>query len=263
MPNKNNRKLFPEERRQHIRVLVDENGRVSVDELARRFDVSPVTIRTDLDRLEEEGAVKRTHGGAIVLTSDEGRVDLAFEERQLLNQAEKEHIGELAASLVRNGSTILLDASTTAMQMTKHLRHRRALTVVTNCLPIAMAFEDAPDVTVVILGGIVRSSSWSVVGSWIKQILTEINIDIAFLGCKGITPDDGISDVNPWTIESKKAMMAESKKSIVLVDSSKWGRVAFASFAAVDDVSMIITSSNAPENLVTAVKSKGVDIRTN
>ena len=260
MENESNRKLFPEERRQQIRTLVGENGRVSVDELTMRFDVSSVTIRTDLGRLEREGVVKRTHGGAIALASDDSRADPSFGERELLNQNEKARIGEAAAALVSDGSTILLDASTTTLQMAKHIRQRRAVTVVTNCLPIAMAFDDAPGITVVILGGIVRPSSWSVVGNWLNQILAEINIDRAFLGCKGITPDEGYSDVNAWIIETKKSMMAVARDSVVLADHGKWGRVAFASFAAIDAVSTIVTDSGVPTDMVKSVQARGVDV---
>ena len=262
MENKSNRKLFPEERRLQIRSLVGENGHVSVDELSIRFEVSSVTIRTDLDRLEEEGVVKRTHGGAIALASDESRTDPSFGERQLLYREEKEQIGAAAATLVKDGSTILLDASTTTLQMAKHIQQRQALTVVTNCLPIAMAFDDAPSVTVVILGGIVRPSSWSVVGNWINHILAEINIDRAFLGCKGITPDEGLTDVNAWIIETKKALLAAARDSVILADRNKWGRVAFASFAAIDDVSTIVTDAGAPTAMVERVQARGVHVIT-
>lgn len=260
MENESNQKLYPEERRQRIRLLIGENGRVSVDELTIRFDVSSVTIRNDLDRLEQEGVVKRTHGGAIALASDDSRADPSFGERQLLNQDAKERIGKAAAALVDDGSTILLDASTTTLRMAKHIGQRRAVTVVTNCLPIAMAFDDAPGITVVILGGIVRPSSWSVVGNWLNQILAEINIDRAFLGCKGITPDEGYSDVNAWIIETKKSMMAASRDSVVLADHDKWGRVAFASFAAVDAVSTIVTDTGAPTTMAEAVRARGVNV---
>jgi len=241
---------------------VSENGRVSVDELALQFAVSPVTIRTDLDRLEQGGVVKRTHGGAIALAADVSRTDFSFSERQSVQEDEKQCIGEAAAALVQDGSTIILDASTTTLQMVKHLRGRRGLTVVTNCLPIAMEFEESPHVTVVILGGIVRPSSWSVVGNWINQILDSVNIDQAFLGCKGISPQAGVSDVNTWIIEAKRAMVATAGESIVLADHEKWGRIAFASFAGLNELSTIISGVEAPADLVQSVKDQGVDVIT-
>ena len=246
MKNDNNRKIFPEERRRQIQMKVSENGRVSVDELTLQFGVSPVTIRTDLDRLEQDGVVKRTHGGAIALATDASRADLSFDERRSIMDDEKERIGKAAAALVQDGSTIILDASTTALQMAKHLQARRGLTVVTNCLPIAMEFEDSPNLSVVILGGIVRPSSWAVVGHWINQILENINVDQAFLGCKGISPEAGASDVNAWIIEAKKRMVATARESILLADAEKWGRVAFASFAGLDELSTIVSGSGAP-----------------
>ncbi len=262
MKNKSIQKIFPEERRRQIRTLVSENGRVSVDELALQFAVSPVTIRTDLDRLEQEGIVQRTHGGAIALATDVSRADFSFSERQSVLEDEKQRIGASAASLVQNGSTILLDASTTTLQMAKHLGDRRGLTVLTNCLPIAMEFEESPNTTVVILGGIVRPSSWVVVGAWINQILNDVNIDQAFLGCKGISPQAGATDVNAWVIEAKRLMVAAAGESIVLADHEKWGRVAFASFAGLSEISTVISGSEAPTAMVQSVKNQDVNVIT-
>lgn len=254
-------RVFPEERRRQIRLLVAEEGRVSVDDLTLRFDVSKVTIRNDLDRLEREGVLKRTHGGAIAVSTDDGRADLDFFEREQHQLEEKKRIGVAGAELVEDGMTILIDASTTALQVARGVQDRLNLTVVTNCPPVAMEFTNAPGVTVVMLGGIVRPSSWSIIGPWIGQLLPQVNIELAFVSCKGVTVSHGLTDVNAFIVEAKRAFVRAARRTIVVADHQKWGRMAFASFATLRDIDMIITGVDAPSAEVEAAQAVGVKVR--
>jgi DeoR family fructose operon transcriptional repressor len=123
--------LFPEERLDRIASLVAEKQRVSVAELSSLFDVSKVTIRNDLDELEQRGLLMRTHGGALAIDQNQKKAELSFDVRERLQQTEKSHIGQMAASLIHDGAGIALDASTTALQIAKRIKDRRDLTVVT------------------------------------------------------------------------------------------------------------------------------------
>lgn len=251
-------RLFPEERRQRIATLIEENGRVSVDELSDLFDVSKVTVRGDLDELQRRGILSRTHGGAVAVDAD--KAELTFKHRERVNIDEKSRIGEAAAALVNHGDAIALDASTTALQVAKRIKDRHELTVVTNSLHTALELEDAPDVTVVMPGGIMRSGSASLVGEFGEEVLTKFNIQKGFFGAKGITLTEGLTDVNTFEVQLKQAMVRVAKQVIGITDHTKWGRVAFASFASLDQVDMIITDSEAPDDMVADMRQQGIEV---
>lgn len=256
--NQPQRKLFPEERRQRIATLIEENGRVSVDELSALFNVSKVTVRSDLDQLERRGILLRTHGGAVSVDAD--KAELTFKHRERVNIDEKSRIGEAAAALVNHGDAIALDASTTALQVAKRVKDRHELTVVTNSIYIALELEDAPDVTVVMPGGILRRGSASLVGKLGEEVLTKFNIQKGFFGAKGVTLNEGLTDVSTFEVQLKRAMVHAAKQVIAIVDHTKWGRVAFASFASIDELDMIITDAEAPEDILTKVRERGIDV---
>ena len=260
MKNETERKLFPEERRRAIEALVAENGRISVDELTARFDVSKVTIRNDLDKLEHNGVIRRTHGGAMALAADLSRADPEFYERERVTLNEKLRIGAAGAALVEDGMTVLFDASTTSLQVAKRIKERRNLTVLTNCLPLAMEVAGASTINTLILGGNVRASSWAVVGPWAIEQLTKVNVDLVFVGCKGITADEGLTDVNTFLVETKRAMVASSRRVVVVADHSKWGLVAFAAFAGIRDIEMIISGVDAPAVEVGRIQALGAQV---
>lgn len=240
--------------------MIAENGRVSVDELTAIFDVSKVTIRSDLERLERDGVIQRTHGGAMALATDISRADPEFFERERIMRDEKSQIGAAGAALVQDGMTVLFDASTTSLQVARRIKDRRSLTVLTNCLPVAMEVADAPGINTLILGGNVRTSSWAVIGPWLHRQLAEVNVELAFMGCKGINADSGITDVNTFLVEAKRAMVQSAQRVVVVADHTKWGLVAFASFADISNIELIISGSAAPDAEVERVRSRGTRV---
>ena len=254
------RKLFLEERHRQIQLLLEENGRVSVDELTLQFGVSKVTVRNDLAKLEEDGVVLRTHGGAIALAADSDRADPLFLDRQFINQVVKKRIGKAAGSLIDDGDTVLIDNGTTALYIARQLRRFTDLTVVTNCLPIAIELESRPGITVMVIGGMIHSGAMALVGEWANDNLEKINVDKAFLTSKGITSAEGLTDINTLIVETKRRMVEAAKEVIAVVDHSKWGRVAFASFADIEQLDTVITDKDAPEILVAEVRQAGVDV---
>jgi len=252
-------RLFLQERLDHITDLLQEQGRVSVSDLSQRFGVSAVTIRNDLAALEQQGRLLRTHGGAVTRPIH-GLEPPAFAFRKELQRAEKERIGHTAASLVRDGDAIALDASTTAWQVARHLKDRRELTVVTNGLFIALEFLDSPEVTVVMPGGSLRPASASLVGDMGGCILDGYHVQRGFFGAGGFTVEEGLTDTNQYEVELKRTMIERSKEVIAVVDSSKWGQVTFASLAAVDQLDRVIVDDSAPPETVAALRERGIEV---
>lgn len=247
--------LFAPERQTQIVNLLQKQSRVSVSELSARFGVSAVTIRNDLSELERRGELLRTHGGAILPARDD--VELAFNLRSRVRREQKSAIGEAAADLVGDGEAILVDASTTALQMVRRIGQRRELTVITNSLMAAVELGSVSGVTVVLTGGVLRPVSFSLVGELGNAVLERFNVSKGFFGAKGFTLDEGLMDADNFEVQFKRAMVAACKEVIALVDGSKWGQVATASFAPLRDVDCVITDASAPQDMVRDLVARG------
>ncbi|HKW69343.1 MAG TPA: DeoR/GlpR family DNA-binding transcription regulator [Candidatus Dormibacteraeota bacterium] len=238
---------------------IEQKARVSVSELSQQLSVSEVTIRKDLAVLEQEGGVLRTHGGAIAV--GRSRAELAFEVRARLHKTEKAFIGAEAARLVDDGDSIALDASSTALQIARHLKARRELTVVTNGIRVATELAGQPSITVLMPGGAVRWEAFSLVGKWGTVMLRQLNIQKAFVGAVGFTLEEGLTDVNAEEAEIKRAMVVTAKDVIGVFDHTKWNRLAMATFCPTDRLRIVISDDRAPADYVMAVKDRGIDVR--
>ncbi len=251
-------RLFLEERLNRILALIEEQERVSVSDLSELFGVSAVTIRNDLATLEQQGCLVRTHGGAVAKPAP--GLGPAFAFRQELYVAEKERIGKAAAALIRDGDAIALDDSSTAWQVARHLRDCRELTVVTNSLYVALEFLESPGVTVVMPGGTLRPVSASLVGDQGDNILDRYHVQKGFLGARGVTLGEGLTDPDQYGAELKRRIVERSKEVIIVVDASKWNQVAFATFATWDQVDRVITDQAAPSEMVAALRERGIQV---
>jgi len=253
-----NPKLFLQERREHILTLLGQDGRVSVTDLSKRFGLSEATIRIDLDALAAQGLLVRTHGGAI--GPDRIDLELSFDIRRRLSSAQKQRIGAMAAAMVEDGEAIALDASTTALALAAQIKARHELTVITNGLFVALALLDAPGITVLMPAGFLRRDSVSLIGTESHDFISQFNFQKGFFGAKGLTLEEGLTDVNSAEVAFKRDLVAHTKRVIAIVDSSKWGRVGFASFAAIDQIDCVITDEDAPPDMVTAMRDSGVNV---
>jgi DeoR/GlpR family transcriptional regulator of sugar metabolism len=250
--------LFTHERRQQIVHLLETQQRVTVPELSHLFSVSEVTIRKDLAWLEVQKLAVRTHGGAVLANSNTS--EMGFDLREHMQQDEKERIGALAAAMVQDGETIAIDASTTALAMTQFLKGKHELTVVTNGLRTGIELIQAPGISVLIPGGMLRQESYSLIGSWSDSILQRIHISKAFFGAKGFTLAEGLTDVNSGEIELKRALVESAKEVIALIDHSKWNQVAFATFCPSERLNTIITDAETPARFVEQARNKGIKV---
>jgi DeoR/GlpR family transcriptional regulator of sugar metabolism len=257
MESSEGRDVFARERQQHIARAVEEHGRVRVTDLAERFDVSEVTIRKDLRVLETEGRVVRAHGGA--LAPGRSRPERAFEVRERLQRTEKERIGAAAADLVIDGESIALDASTTALAMARSLKARGSwvhLTVITNGLRIATELTGHRGITVAMPGGFVRSEALSLVGPLGSGLLEKVNIQKAFMGAAGFTLDTGLSDATDDEAQIKRLIVGAASEVVALVDHTKWGRTAFATFCPTDMLTAVVTDGEAPAEMVDTLRER-------
>jgi DeoR family transcriptional regulator of aga operon/DeoR family fructose operon transcriptional repressor len=253
--------MFAEERQEQIFRLLEDSGRVVVAELSTRFGVSEQTIRKDLLTLEQQRRAVRTHGGAIGVTH--GRSELAFDVRRRIQAPAKRSIAEAAASLVRDGDTIALDASTTALELARQLRSRFAggtLTVVTNGVRIAEELAGQRGVSVLIPGGAFRWEAMSVVGPFGERMFDDINIGTAFLGAAGFTIAVGLTDATEEEAQVKRAMARQARDVVAIVDHTKWGRISLATFCSTDRIATVVTDAPAPPDLVEGARSAGFEL---
>lgn len=252
--------LFTPERRQQIIRLLKEEQRVTVPELSQHFAVSEVTIRKDLAWLEGQRLVVRTHGGAIPIGAGSSSSEMSFDVRERQRRDEKARIGEAAARYVQDGETIAIDASTTALAMVPFLGSKRDLTVVTNGLRAGLELLQIPTLSTILLGGMLRRESCSMVGMWGRSVMEQVNIRKVFVGARGLTLRAGLTDVNAEEVELKRAMVEAAQEVIAVLDSSKWDQVTLATFCPLDRLKLIITDTQAPAQTVKQVRKLGIEV---
>ncbi len=250
--------LRAEERMNKILKITETKRFIKVEELASFFDVSSRTIRRDLEKLEQNGLLKRTYGGAVATCPDED--ELTLDIRGDIFAGEKEKIGKAAAELIEDGDSLVLDSGTTVHWVAKHIKMKRDLIVVTNAINIVNELAKCENITLVVTGGTLRASTYSLVGAQTQEMLRKINVKWAFLGASGITERQGFTNTNLFEAEVKRAMIACAKKSVVLADHSKFGKVSFSNFASLTEVDHIITDSGASEEELKGLLDSGSDI---
>jgi DeoR/GlpR family transcriptional regulator of sugar metabolism len=249
------RELFPEERKHEILRMVTAEGRVSVTELSRKYSVSEVTIRTDLQDLADQGLIVRTHGGAVVVPHSPDILSLNLRRQQ--QTAEKERIGAAAAVFVNDGDAIFLDTSSTTLAIARRLKQFRDLTVLTNSLAVTQTLLEMTGITVVMTGGLLRRDTVSLIGVGGLELLDKYNIKTGFFGAHGLTVEEGLTDVSQGEAEVKRQAVSLCRQVVAVVDATKWGRVGPASFAAVSELSVIVTDQLAPQDIVDTMRSLG------
>lgn len=263
-PSNGASRRLPASRKAELAAYIGEVGDVTVATLAERFGVSADTIRRDLDRLDADGLVIRTHGGAIS-TSGFARPDSEFDLRLRVQSSAKDEIGALAARLVRDNTAIIINSGTTALAVVRHLRHHRELTIATNNL--RLPFEISPEVyrDLHLFGGSVRMISSATVGpvsfrSPTAAIELDISCDIALIGVGAVSVEHGLSTSNLGEAAMMAAMMDRADRVAVLADSSKFGRKLFARICDVGRVDYLVTEAAPPRDLAAALRNAGVTV---
>jgi DeoR/GlpR family transcriptional regulator of sugar metabolism len=238
--------LGSEARRELIIEELRRQDEVTVSGLSDQLGVSDVTIRKDLQQLEDQGYLTRVRGGAVF--SGRGQLELRFAARQQLRLEEKRRLAAHAMQFIRPGATIFLDGSTTVQQMTRLLRPIQGLTVVTNGLYAALELSFAPDITTIVVGGILRKQSSSLVDLLTPELLRRLHVDVAFLSCSGFTLENGLMESDLREAQLKRAMAQSAQQIVALVDHSKIGHVFVASSVLPEEVdNLLIDNGVTPE----------------
>ena len=249
-------------RRDRIAGAIAEVGHLRVIDLADRFGVSEVTVRSDLADLERRARVRRVRGGAVAARSREG--ERSFEEMLGDRAGEKQQIGAATARLITPGETVLLDVGTTTTAVARALAARTDLhevVVFTNGLTIALELEAAiPQISVVVTGGTLRPLQHSLVDPLAETVLERVHAHTVILGCNGIDADAGVTNINLPEAAVKRRMCAAAQRRVVVADGSKLGQVSLAPLCPVGDVDLLVTSSSADPAVVEELRQAGVPV---
>jgi DeoR family L-fucose operon activator len=245
------------ERWQKIIQLVNDRGSIRVTDLSTLCDVTEETIRRDLDKLEADGKLIRSHGGAISLR--EIQSEIPYLERETMNEEQKRNIAREAVKHVGDNERIILDASTSAWYMAQHLPNR-PLVVITNSLKVAMELSSKDKIQVISTGGQLSPRSLSFVGPLAERSLDQYHVDKAFLSCKGLHVERGISESNELQALIKRKMISIADHVTILADYSKIGTQALTHVAGWEDIDRLITDDQADVKIVSELRDAGVEV---
>src|SRR5437867_7112883 len=243
---------------QQVLRMLETRDAVQVTELAETFSVSEVTVRSDLTVLARQGLVPRIRGGVRAL--QQGQSEAGFDLRLRLDVEQKRAIARAAAAMVEDTEAVALDASTTAYYLALELRAKRELVVVTNGLLVATALADAPTITVLVTGGVLRLSAMSLVGDLGTDVLRTTRINKGFLGARGLSIERGLMDLNPDEVRIKQEMADACEQVYGIFDGTKWHRSALLAFVPPDQLDGIVTDASAPSDEVNSWRAAGVDV---
>ena len=243
-------------RHQIILDILNKEKYLEVLDLCKLLDVSAVTIRKDLKFLEEKGLLFRTHGGASL---DNPYInEKAVNEKEKISVEEKNGIAQTAAKLIDENDSIMIASGTTVQALAKFIVPKNKLTVITSSLHVVLHLINHKNIEILQLGGYIRHSSASVVGNYATQILENVSCSKLFLGVDGIDLDYGLSTTSLEEAQLNKKMLASAQKTIVLADSSKFGKKSFAKICGIEKVDQIITDAGVSSSLIKKLEERGI-----
>jgi DeoR family transcriptional regulator of aga operon len=246
------------ERHKYILESLNKAGFVSVADLSRELDVTMVTVRKDLKILEDKGLLYRSHGSATTVSPYVN--DRSVNEKVLVKVEEKTKIALAAKELVDADDAIIIGSGTTVVAFAHAISKNKKLTVLTAAMNVTLALIDAPEIEIVQLGGAVRKSSSSVVGHYAEEMLRQFACSKLFLSVDGISLDHGLTTSHMMEAHLNAQMMKVVQKTIVLADSSKFGKKGFGKIANLEDVDMIITDSGIPDLYREKLEEMGIEV---
>lgn len=247
------------QRHSYILERLSKEGEIRVADLCAELDVSPVTIRKDMRQLEERKLLFRTHGSISIIDPYVTK-DVSVSEKELINVDEKRRIAQKASTLVGDNDAIIIASGTTVLFLAKLIEAKQQLTVLTSALNVALALCKKPNIEIIQLGGIVRKTSTSVSGPFAQQMLTQFSCSKLFLGVDGIDLEYGCTTSNLMEANVNQYMIAAAERTIILADSSKFGKRGFGRICAFDKVDQIITDDKVSEKIVKSLEEMGVQV---
>jgi len=250
--------MLANQRREKILELLREDGSAKVINLAKIFKVSEVTIRQDLEKLEQDGFIKREHGGAFLKN-----VENSVKSFTILNQdniEQKQIIGKKAAEFIESGETIILDSGSTTTEIAKNLIGRKGITIITNALNIALILGAEPGIELIVTGGEFKPPTLSLTGQKAATFFEDIHVDKLFLATAGISLKSGLTYPSISDIVVKKAMIDSADVTYLVADSTKIGKNAFASLGALSLIDYIITDASIDQKRVQILREHEIEI---
>jgi DeoR family transcriptional regulator, glycerol-3-phosphate regulon repressor len=232
-------------------------GRVMVDDLARRFEVSAQTIRKDLNDLCDQRSLTRIHGGAIIASGVE---NLAYEARRFVAADEKKAIGAAAAALIPNGCSLFINIGTTTEEVASALTSHEDLLVITNNLNVAMALYRHPRIEVIVAGGAVRRADGAVIGSTAISQIGQFKVDYAIIGASAIDEEGALLDFDYREVQASQAIIANARSVMLVADATKLRRSAPVRIAHISQIQTFVTDIPLPPALQTICQSRGIAV---
>ena len=247
------------ERRQRLLRLLSENPGLRVPDLAQRLHVSEGTIRNDLGALSHAGQLTRVWGGAVLAEASTGSPQ-TFAARAGSREIAKTCIARLAAELVEDGDSLILDASTTVYYMATYLKNRQGLTIITNGIETGRHLAQNASNMVLLVGGLLRSDGTSITGTLGEHFLKDLYARKAFVSCSGFTPEAGLTEVDLQEVQLKRRMIASANTVYALIDSSKFGRIDLTPFARTEQIKHIYTDCHLSPEWVERMNQHNIPI---
>lgn len=245
-------------RQKQILSLLSRQGRLSVAEIVTHFSISEATARRDLEALASQGKAQRVHGGVIAV--EQAPPELPILERENEQADEKARIGRAAASLVKSHETVFLGSGTTVLEIARHLRDHRDLTVITNSLPVLNILAGLQEITVVSLGGMLRESELSFIGHITEQALVEVRADKVFMGTRGVSLEHGLTNDYLQETLTDRAILKSGREAIIVADHTKINRVATVLLAPLSSMHTFVTDSRTDKKFVQELKRQGIQV---
>ena len=220
-------------------------------------DVSEETIRRDLEKLVNEGVAIKSYGGAVI--NENANLEVPFNIRKNYNVIGKQKIAEQIAAMVKDGESLMLDASSTAVYIAKALKEKKNLTVITNSIEIIVELMDMPEWKVLSTGGLSREGLFALVGPQTDKMLKSYHVDKAVISCKGFDLESGITDSDELHANNKITMLGAAGKKILAVDKSKFDKTAFTAIGALDDITTVVTDEEPDRRWLQAFEEAGIE----
>ena len=252
--------MYKEQRIQHILEILEKNGNVTVQELMEKFQVSDMTIRRDLQSLEERSMVKRVYGGAIFVKKPKNRIEPPILERMNSMADEKKKIAVHVAKLIEANETIFLGSGTTTLYVARELIIRDDITAVTNSVPILHELANNSNMSLINVGGFLRRSELSLIGAFTEAVLEDIRVNKVIMGMRGIHPVHGFTCEHPQELMTDRRLLEISDQIIVVADHTKIGQVATNRVAPIESATLIVTSQQAETELIQQISELGVEV---
>lgn len=246
------------ERRNAILAKLNAQGKVIVTDLSREFDVTEETIRRDLEKLDNEGLAKKTYGGAVA--NQNLNIDLPYNVRKRANVELKQKIAEKIAEMIHDGDYIMLDASSTAIYVTKCIADRKNITLITNSVEVMFELADKSDWNILSTGGSLKKGALSLVGASAERMIRGFHVDLAICSSKGIDLNMGVTDSNEKDSEIKRAIFAAADRKILAVDSTKFDKISFVHVCDTADIDVVVTDTQPAERWIEHFKDKNVEL---